>query len=180
MAIRAGMVRGVNRCNCTDISSMIWSPDCPSRVKDRVWSKPADLRYTGSMSTIHEAWRGAPPALPEPTEFPDPLQRLRDDVETSFWHVLACEHDGLIAEADEATVACLECASRLRAVYDVHPALGPDAADAMIAWAVHYARISFASDLKMEKFRNWRVRRDKPPAMLYPIQSHARRNAGPE
>ncbi|MGE0223168.1 MAG: hypothetical protein AB7F35_12365 [Acetobacteraceae bacterium] len=126
------------------------------------------------MSTIHETWRGAPPALPESAELPNPLALLRDAVETSFWHVLAWEHDGLTTEAEAARAACAEHARQLRSAYDPHPALGPEAADAMIAWAVHYARITFASDLKLERFRDWRARRDKPPATLHSLRDHAR------
>jgi len=86
---------------------------------------------------------------------------LRDQLEAAFWQVLAYEHDGMIAEADWARTNCAACAARLREGYDPHPDLGPEAADAMIAWAVHYARISFASDLKMERFRDWRANRDR-------------------
>ena len=111
------------------------------------------------MSAIPEKWWGVPPALPEPTAVPDPLAVLRDEVEAAVWQVLAYQHDGMTAEADAAKARSAQWAARLREAYDPHPALGPDAADAMIAWAAHYARITFASDLKMERFEDWRTRR---------------------
>jgi hypothetical protein len=114
------------------------------------------------MDAIPEPWRNAPPALPEPPGAPGPLAALRDSVEAAFWRVLAFQHDGMAAEAEAAAAQCADCATRLRQTYDPHPALGPDAADATIAWAVHYARITFASDLKLERFRDWRVQRDRP------------------
>jgi hypothetical protein len=116
------------------------------------------------MDAIPEPWRSAPPALPEPPGSPGPLAALRDAVEAAFWHVLAFQHDGMTAEAEAAASHCTDCAAALRRAYDPHPALGPDAADATIAWAVHYARITFASDLKLERFRDWRVQRDGPKA----------------
>ena len=106
------------------------------RLKRR---SPRSIRSSASApegcrpEAVPAQWRAAPPDLPEPQTDPGPLTALRREVEAAFWHLLAYQHDGMTAEAEAAQQRCITWVSQLRQAYDPHPALGPEAADAMIA-----------------------------------------------
>lgn len=93
---------------------------------------------------IDDRWRDAPPKLPEAPTRPSPWSVLCYELFRTYWIVLAYEQDGLAEQAEAARQDCAERARQLREAFDPHPALGPEAADAMIAWEVRFARESFA------------------------------------
>jgi hypothetical protein len=80
-------------------------------------------------------------------EIIDVQSKLYTEVRAAFRKILACEHDGVTIEAEAARQDCRKAAQKLRRLLDSHPTVGPDVADGMIAWAVHYARKDFTKDL---------------------------------
>jgi hypothetical protein len=80
-------------------------------------------------------------------EIIDVQSKLYTEVRVAFRKILAYEHDGMTIEAEAARQDCRKAAQKLRRLLDSHPTVGPDVADGMIAWAVHYARKDFTKDL---------------------------------
>ncbi len=119
----------------------------------------------GGSDVKAEKWHEQPPDLqPVSAEVIDLQSKLYAEVRAAFWKVLACEHDGMTIEAEEARQSCLKTVQKLRRSFDSHPTVGPDAADGMIAWAVHYARNDFANDLRHQT--NWRDSHQWQPQSL--------------
>lgn len=109
------------------------------------------MLYTSRMTDtgqIAERWKHKPPPLPKGARrMPDPYSILLLEVMWAFWDILVFEHMGKPAKAEVARCECRKAADHLRCKFDAHPEVGPEAADAMIAWQVHYARKLFASDV---------------------------------
>jgi hypothetical protein len=100
---------------------------------------------------IAKAWdRQTPEIRSTSAAVIDFRSKLYEEVRATYWNILAHEHDSLTEEAGAARQACVKAAQQLRRSFDSHPTAGPDAADAMIAWAVHYARKDFAKDLQLD------------------------------
>jgi hypothetical protein len=102
-------------------------------------------------AAIAPAWSEEPPALPTGSYGPsNPWNTVCEKVYRAFLDLLASEHNQLAAEAEVARERCDKAVVELRAWFDPHPDLGPEAADAMIAWQVRYARESFAQELELD------------------------------
>ncbi len=91
------------------------------------------------------------PSLPDSDMVPDPWAVLCLKVRWTFWNVLAYEQDNMEEEARAARQECVEAAQALRAQFDPHPWLGPEAADLWIASEVQAARRDFANALEEEQ-----------------------------
>jgi hypothetical protein len=114
---------------------------------------------------VAEQWHEQPPDQESVSaDIIDLQSKLYSEVRATFWKVLACEHDGMTIEAEAARQDCLKAAQKLRRSFDFSPSVGPDAADGMIAWAVHYARNDFANDLRHQT--NWRDSHEWQPQSL--------------
>jgi hypothetical protein len=86
-------------------------------------------------------------------ESPAPSQwaAIRLDVRTTFWNVLAYEHDGMAERVEAYRHECARSVEILREHFDSHPDLGPEVADACIAEEIDAARREFTHDLEREK-----------------------------
>jgi hypothetical protein len=116
----------------------------------------AELKSGGS-GMIAKKWHQQPPEQASTSgEVIDLRTKLYNEVRAAYWKVIACEYDGMQKEVEAARQECLKAAQQLRRTFDSHPTVGPDEADAMIAWAVHYARKDFEKDLQHQT--NWRDR----------------------
>jgi hypothetical protein len=104
-----------------------------------------------TSAAITPLWSEAPPALPTGSYGPsNPWNTVCQKVYHAFLDLLASEHNGLADQAEAAKERCDKAVVELRAWFDPHPDLGPDAADAMIAWQVRYARETFAQELELD------------------------------
>jgi hypothetical protein len=119
----------------------------------------------GGSRVKAEKWHEQPPDQEAVSaDIIDLQSKLYLEVRAAFWKVLAFERDGMAIEAEAARQDCLKAAQQLRRSFDSHPKVGPDAADGMIAWAVHYARNDFANDLRHHT--NWRDSHQWQPQAL--------------
>ena len=96
------------------------------------------------------AWHRDPLQPPEAPWIPSPWPILYQAVSATFRKVLVYEHAGMADEAEAARRECAECVRRLRARFDPDPMLGPEVADAVIAWCVRQGRERFGKDLAGE------------------------------
>jgi hypothetical protein len=120
----------------------------------------ADLKSGGSRM-IAKQWHQQPAEQPSTSaEVIDLRTKLYSEVRAAYWKVIACQYDGREKEVETSRQECLKAAQQLRRTFDSHPTVGPDEADAMIAWAVHYARKDFEKDLLHQT--NWRDRLGLP------------------
>jgi hypothetical protein len=104
-----------------------------------------------SNTGIASPWSEAPPALPSGSYGPsNPWTTVCEKVLLSYLDLLACEHHQQTAAAASARERCDKAASELRRWFDPHPDLGPEAADAMIAWQLRYARERFTQELELD------------------------------
>ena len=104
---------------------------------------------------IAKQWHQQPAEQPSTSaEVIDLRTKLYSEVRAAYWKVIACQYDGREKEVETSRQECLKAAQQLRRTFDSHPTVGPDEADAMIAWAVHYARKDFEKDLLHQT--NWR------------------------
>ena len=109
-----------------------------------------------ATARIARKWRAQQPPLPAGARpSPDPYAILLSEVMWTYWDVLVFERLGKPVETRVAREDCRIAVDNLRNSFDKHPEVGPEAANAMIAWQLHHAREAFAADMARGKWRRY-------------------------